>query len=68
MSTNTDTPTTAVDKFLDALKKQIELTCKIHHCRFEDIPEPLWNITLGAACDQGNVHFKRIRPDVKQSV
>lgn len=68
MNTNTNTPTSSVDQFLDALKHQIEITCKIHHCKFEDIPEPLWNITLGAACDQENIHFKRSEPNVQKPV
>lgn len=67
MTTNTNTPT-SVDQFLQTLKQQIALTCKIHHCKFEDIPEPLWNITLGAACDQENIHFKRSQPGVHKSV
>ncbi len=64
MSTNTQSN---IDKFLDTLKKQIEITCRIHHCEFKDIPEPLWNITLGAACDQENIHFKRSQSGVGKS-
>ena len=61
MSTNTNTSTEiqGVDQFLSALKQQIQLTCRIHHCNFKDIPEPLWRFTLDAACSQEHIDFKR---------
>ena len=50
---------TNIDQFLQTLKGQIELTCKIHKCKFDKMPEPLWNITLGAALNQNNLDFTK---------